>query len=798
LGAPSSTEALKTFCRNIIIALAAALALAGCSSTRHVPQGQFLLDKVTISVEDTSKVSTKRLFNYLKQVPNHKVLGLTRLQLGIYNLSGRDSSSSFNRWLRRIGEEPVIYDSLLADQSARQLRLALVNDGYNDARVEYHTESKKKRKINVIYHLYPGDPHMIETIRYEFDDPHLRETVLSDSLSLPVKEGMTLNLNALDAQRAVVAERMRENGYFAFTKEHVSFIADTIAGSKRVDLTMIVRNPKAAPEQETQLPASPAEQVLESITDHRRYVYRRVIVVPDFSPGDNTGNFTFSGRDTINCQGLEILYGPDPYLSAKTLAEQIYIRPGQLYSTSGIDRTYEALNRLTILRYVNILTRPAGRIGDMEALDAFILLSRTKKMGVTIELEGTNSEGDFGVGGGLTYQHRNLAHGGENLSFKLRGAYESLSGDFENLINDSYTELASEVGITFPKFMAPFLKSSFKQKMRASTEFAVTFMRQERPEYTRVIAGAAWRYKWSDRTNRTRRTFDLIDINVVNLPHSTIDFIDNIAPDNPLLRYSYEDHFIMRMGYTWHHTNRRPAISTFERMEPQINTYTVRAAAETAGSLLYAISSLTGQKRQDGAYKIFGIQYAQYLKGEIDYTINHRFSDRNSLSFHAGGGIAFPYANSSMVPFEKRFYAGGANGVRGWSVRTLGPGAYDTRNSVSDFINQCGDISLILNLEYRNKLFWVFEGAVFIDAGNIWTIKNYPNQPGGFFRFKSFYKEIAAAYGIGVRMDFNYFLLRFDMGVKAHNPAANQERWPLLHPSWSRDVSFHFSVGYPF
>ena len=207
---------------------------------------------------------------------------------------------------------------------------------------------------------------------------------------------------------------------------------------------------------------------------------------------------------------------------------------------------------------------------------------------------------------------------------------------------------------------------------------------------------------------------------------------------------------------------------------------------------------MVNQRRSDGVYKILGIQYAQYLKGEIDYTINHRFTNRNSISFHAGFGIAWPYGNSSMVPFEKRFYAGGANGVRGWSVRTLGPGSYDSRNSVSNFINQCGDISLILNLEYRNKLFWVFEGAVFIDAGNIWTIKNYPNQPGGFFRFKTFYKELAAAYGIGIRMDFNYFLLRFDMGVKAHNPGKGQERWPIIHPRWGRDTSFHFSVGYPF
>ena len=783
-----------------LYALVAAVALAACSSTRHVPQGKTLLDHVSISVEDSAGVSTRALYNYLRQTPNHKVLGFARLQLGIYNMSGNDSTGKFNRWLRKLGEEPVIFDSLLTEQSARQLRLALTNSGYTDARVEYDVKAGKKKKTDVTYRLYPGRPRIITSITYEFEDSALRNVALTDSASFPVKPGSLLNLNDLDAQRAMITEQMRENGFFAFSKENISFLADTVAGSKDVELTMKINNPKPTPQaaESPQLPPPVAEEILAALTTHRRYVYREVVIVPDFAPGDNTGMLRFEERDTVFCQGLEILYGPDRYLTPKAIAEQVFIRPGQTYSTTAVDRTYEALNRLAILRYVNIITRPAGQQGDTELLDAYILLSRTKKMGVTLELEGTNSEGDFGVGGGVTYQHRNLARAGETLTFKFRGAYESLSGDFDNLVNDSYTEVAAEAGITFPKFMAPFLKSSFKQKMRATTEFAVTFMRQDRPEYTRVIAGGAWRYKWADRTNTTRRTFDLVDINVVNLPRSTINFIDNIAPDNPLLRYSYEDHFIMRMGYTWQHTNRRPVATTFERIEPQTNTYTVRAAAETAGAFLYAISSMVGQKRSNGAYKIFGIQYAQYLKGEIDYTINHRITDKNSLSFHAGGGIAFPYGNSTMVPFEKRFYAGGANGVRGWSVRTLGPGAYDSRNSVTDFINQCGDISMILNLEYRNKLFWVFEGAIFVDAGNIWTIRNYPTQPGGVFRFRDFYKEIAAAYGVGLRMDFNYFLLRLDMGVKAHNPAYGQKRWPLFDPSWNRDVSFHFSVGYPF
>jgi hypothetical protein len=384
------------------------------------------------------------------------------------------------------------------------------------------------------------------------------------------------------------------------------------------------------------------------------------------------------------------------------------------------------------------------------------------------------------------------------LTAKFRTAYESLSGNFDGIINDRYTEYATEIGVTLPKFVSPFLSKEFKRRMKATTEFAVSFNYQERPEYTRIIAGAAWKYKWNNRQNTVRRTFDLLDINYVYLPNSTIDFIDQIAPSNPLLRYSYEDHFIMKMGYTYYRTNKRIATTTLRKYVLQPSIYTLRTSVETAGNVLYGLSSALGQKREDGAYKLFDIQYSQYVKGEIDYTYTRNFDTRNSIAFHTGFGVGVPYGNSSMLPFEKRFYAGGANGVRGWSVRTLGPGNYDARNSVTDFINQCGDIRLDMSVEYRAKLFWVFEGALFVDAGNVWTIRNYENQPGGKFKFNSFYNEIAMAYGAGLRLDFSYFLLRLDLGMKAYNPAKSEERWPIASPRWKRDATFHFAVGYPF
>ena len=761
----------------LIITVAAAL-LWGCSSTKHVPDGQMLLDKVEIKIDDDRTVHSEELINFLRQTPNHKVLGFAKLQLATYSLSGSDSTKWYNRWLRSLGQPPVIYDADLTDASRRQLRQAMINRGYMEAEVEVDTLLRPdKKRAAVTYRIHTGEPHVISNMALNVPDSAIRAILERDSAMFDIGAGDLFDRNRLDNLRTTIASRLHDEGYYGFSREYITFTADTVRGSKDIALTLNLRAP------DNTRPADP----------HHLYYIRSVTFV--------TEEATHAEHpDTVGYRNISVVYGPDRYIKPSALYDMCFIEPGRPYSSRMVDKTYSSLSRLSILRFINIEMHPGGTVGNAEMLDAVITISRNKEQSISLELEGTNSEGDLGFGIGATYQNRDLTHRSELLSVKFRAAYESLSGNLDGFINKRFTEYAAEAGITFPKFELPFASRAFKKRMQATTEFALSFNWQERPEYTRVIAGIAWRWKWNNRLRdmARRHTFDLIDINYVRLPRSTIDFIDQIAPSNPLLRYSYEDHFIMRLGYTFYQTNRR--IPTAEvnafAMQPSITTW--RFSAETAGNLLYGLSHLFKAKRDDGAYKVFGIQYAQYVKGEIDHTYTLNLNSRNALAFHAGFGIAYPYGNSSMVPFEKRFYAGGANGVRGWGVRTLGPGCYDSRNDVEDFINQCGDISLILSAEYRAKLFWVFEGAIFIDAGNIWTIHEYPNQPGGMFKFNKFYKQIAASYGLGIRMDFTYFLLRFDLGFKAHNPAMNQEPWPLIHPKWSRDANFHFSVGYPF
>lgn len=768
-----------------MLVAACVMLLTACSTTKHVPEGKYLLDDVKINITDKDKdtpLKSAEMMNYLRQIPNHKVLGGLRLQLAFYNLSGKDSTNWFNKWVRRVGSAPVIYDPSLTDASVKQLSTALANKGYMNSTVTVDTVGNlDKKRMKVTYNVTFGQPHYVSSISYNIPNDTLRELILADSAQFLVKQNSVFDRNLLDEERQGISERLRSKGYFAFNKEYITFTADTAAGEKNVNLTMNLMRPYLS-------------ESMPYYTSHRPFYVRNVTFVTSYNPATMHNSTDFDEKDLVWHNDYRIFYGDDRYLRASVLEESCFISPGKQYNSKDVDRTYEAFGRLGIVKFVNIELVPVGEIDGKIWLDAYVLLSRTKPQTASVSLEGTNSEGDFGFGVGLGYQHRNVFKGSEILNAKFKASYESLSGDLSGFINDNYSEYQAELGIRYPKFKAPFLKRSFKQKILAQTEFALNFNYQERPEYTRVIAGAGWRYLWSERTNKTRHTFNLMDLNYVNLPKSKSSFIENIS--NPLLRYSYEDHLIMRMGYSYYHSNKKEANLMRKLYQPDV--YTIRVAAETAGNLLYGISNLIGQDKEDGTYKVVGINYSQYFKVDADYSFTHSFNPKSSLAFHVGVGAAMPYGNSKVLPFEKRFYAGGANSVRGWGVRTLGPGSYFATNSVNSFIYQCGDIRLDLNLEYRAKLFWVLELGAFIDAGNIWTIREYEDQPGGVFKFNKFYEQIALSYGLGIRMDFTYFLLRLDVGMKAHNPASGQERWPLLHPDWGRDSAFHFSVGYPF
>lgn len=473
-------------------------------------------------------------------------------------------------------------------------------------------------------------------------------------------------------------------------------------------------------------------------------------------------------------------------LRQSVLEENTLIEPGEYFNSEALQKTYNRFSRLQIVKYTNIRF---NELPDSDKLNCDIGISTNKINSIIFQPEGTNTAGDFGAAASLTYENKNLFKGAETFSVKLRGAFEAITG-LEGYQNQDYEEYSLETKLVFPRLLVPFLSKNFKRQSAAVTELTASYNMQNRPEFHRRVFSAGVRYRWDDVKRRRRYNVDLIDLNYIYMPWISKTFkeeyLDDVDSRNSILRYNYEDLFIMKLGFGMSYNNGDEAY---------------KFNIETAGNLLNGVSRLIGSSvNGDNQYTLFNIAFAQYVKGDFDYTRMFRFDSRNNLAFHVGFGIAYPYGNSRVLPFEKRYFSGGANSVRGWSVRGLGPGKFKGTNGSIDFINQTGDIKLDINLEFRSFLFWKIYGAVFVDAGNIWTLRYYEEQPGGQFDIKDFYKQIAVAYGVGLRLNFDFFILRFDMGMKAINPAydTQQEHYAIFHPDFSRDFAFHFAVGLPF
>lgn len=755
------------------------LSLASCTATKFVPEGAYLLDEVKVHTNN-KEIKPSSLRPYIRQNPNTKWFSLIKTQLYIYNLSGRDSTRWYNKFFRRIGDAPVVYSEADAQRSQEELTKALQNMGYMGATVK-HVTSVKKKKIKLDYEINAGRPYTVRSLNYTISDPQIAEQIQKDSARTLLKEGMLFDVTQLDAERQRITDNLLSNGYFKFNKDYISYTADTIRDTYLVDLTLHLQRYK--------------KHQADEAKNHPLYKINKVSFIADYDVLQSSALSSININDSIHYNGFPIYYKDKLYLRPKVLTDNLRFAPGELYDEKAVQRTYTNFGRLPALKYTNIRFVET-QIGDTTKLNCYVMLTKSKHKSVAFEVEGTNSAGDLGAAASVSFQHRNLFKGSETFMVKFRGAYEAITGLQGDYRNNNYLEYGVETSVNFPNFLFPFLSSDFKRKIRATTELGLQYNYQVRPEFSRTIASASWSYKWAQR-QRIQHRIDLIDISYLYLPWISETFRQDYEDkgQGDIFDYNYKNRLIVRMGYSYNYNSMG---SSLVNNTITTNSYSIRANIESAGNLLYVLSKATGlRKNGDGEYAILNIPYAQYLKGDFDFAKNIKIDYRNSLAFHVGVGVAVPYGNAKTIPFEKQYFAGGANSVRGWTVRNLGPGTFP---GDGNFLNQSGDIKLDASIEYRSKLFWKLQGALFVDAGNIWTIRNYDNQPGGVFKFNEFYKQIAVAYGLGVRLDLDFFVLRFDGGMKAINPVykSGKDRYPITHPNFSRDFAFHFAVGYPF
>ncbi len=708
------------------LVVAVAIALAGCSSTKDLPEGAY--DVAQVSVECSNKdVDASTLREYVQQKPNTKILGI----------------------FHKIKAKPVVYDSLLTSQSVADITNAVKNLGYLQARVRAENTIDGK-KIRTKYIVDTDEPYFITSFATDIRDEAVRQLVAANSdILAPLQTGRPFSVYSLNDTRNQLTSLLNDNGYYRFNKDYVDFTVDTMAHNTGVGVLLTLY---------------PYHTSADSIYDpHTQYTIRNV-------------NFLSSDSTRL-------------HIRPRVLRYNTTIHPGDLYSNSAVRRTYNNFSHLQAVRYTNI---SFTEVPDSNLLDCNIQISTTKPSSISIQPEGTNTAGDFGAALILGYTNNNLFRGSEVFSVEARGAFEAIRG-LEGYSDQNYQEYSLEAKLTFPRFVVPShaAQRRVQQTMtNHSTELALSYNLQNRPEFHRRLFSASWRYRWTNSKKGIAYRLDLLEVNYIYMPWISEtfrqDYLDNNESRNAILRYNYEDLFIMKLGFGLTKTHK---------------DFSYRFNVETAGNLLHGIASLTHfPKNKDGQYTFFHIAYAQYAKADFEYTRNFSFGPNHQIAIHGAVGVAYPYGNSTILPFEKRYFSGGANSVRGWSVRSLGPGRFHGKDGRIDFINQTGDIKLDLNAEYRAKLFWKFYGAFFIDAGNIWTIRHYTDQEGGQFRWDQFYKELAAAYGLGIRLHLGYFVLRFDFGMKAVNPdyTDSHSHFPIYHPRLSRDLAVHFAVGLPF
>ena len=738
--------------KRLINLLLVGILLASCSGTKFVSDGYSMLNKVEVKKDEGyPDVSTSKYKSYVRQRGNQRWFSTFKVPLGIYSLAGRDTSKWLNRTLQSMGEAPVVFDTLKAQQSCNDLASLLRNEGYLGGRVDMFLTQKKKKVVNATYILHPGVAYNVNKVSYDIQDAaidsllRIGQMLWNGSL---LKAGERFDVSNLDGERKRITEFLVNRGYYRFNKDFITYRADTVAGVPKVNLTLVLH---------------PYPVSRDSIGAHPVYTIRDI----NYMSGD-------PDDDRIP-------------LRASVLRNNTFIIPGKPYSAKELQTTYNRFGRLQAVKYTNI-----SFVEDeaTKQLDCNIQLTANKPHSISFQPEGTNTAGDLGAAASLTYQHRNLFRGSELLSLELRGAYENIKG-LEGYSNQDFVEYSVEAKLQFPRFIAPFIAMPSVRSTQSSSELSLMYDLQNRPEYHRRVLSLAWKYKWNYVNHHDRYWIDLLDLNYVFMPWISDtfrhDYLEDDTNRNAILRYNYENLFIMKCGMVWAYNNGSNAF---------------KVAVETAGNVLHLFAkTLNAGKKENGYTKIFDIAYAQYVKADLEYTKYIRFDYDNQLVLHVGLGIAYPYGNSDILPFEKRYFSGGANSVRGWSVRGLGPGRFAGKDGKIDVINQTGDMKLDLNMEYRARLFWKFNGALFLDAGNIWTLRDYADQPGGQFRFNHVLKELAVAYGLGLRLNFDFFILRFDFGMKAVNPAYKEQgstHYPLVHPRLSRDLTFHFAVGLPF
>lgn len=755
------------WCKRYFFAFALIISiLNSCSTVKVVPDGEYRLKKNTIYIPVNSKVKESELASYVRQKPNSEFLFGWNPFLNIYNWSD-GTGSGWDRFVTRLGQAPVIFDSALVKKSNENITSHLESIGYYNSTVK--DSIKLNRKLaSVTYTVYPGKRYIISDITYEITDDLIRDIVLTDTSSSLLKAGNYLSEKVLEAESERITTKLRDIGYYNFSKNYFSFIADTLIRKDSATIMVRILNHTRNEKPEESRP-------------HNKYSINSVKILTVSDPSSQ--NLTSAQEnDTLILNGIEIITPGESIVSPSVLYKMNQIKPGEIYSESKVNRTYDRLLALRLFSGVNLqFDENTKTINDSifnPSVNATIRLTPSKMQGYKINIEASsNSNGLLGVSPAISYYHKNIFKGGEwlNLGFM---------GNFQFKINDPVksTELGVSAGISTPNFL--LLPDRIFKHSVPRTDITLSYNYQNRPEFTRNLISFNYGYNWN--IGRIYYRVNPIQLNIVKLNNMSETFYESLT--DPFLRNSYVNHFDMGAGGTIFYT-------TDPSPYPKNSFFYIRWINDISGNLLSLFNSKLPTD-STGSKTVWNTPYSQYFRTDFTMSKTWRIDEKNAFAARFNGGVGIAYGNSKSVPFEKLFYAGGANSLRGWQARSVGPGSapLDTTFSIP---NQTGNLKLELNAEFRFLMFWKVEGAVFADLGNIWTIKGEQGREEGRFRLNDFYKSLAFNWGFGARLNLDFVILRLDLGMVAYDPV--KQNWIKPFNWFKRDTySLQFGVGYPF
>lgn len=773
--------------------------VSGCSGVKFLPKGESFYAGARIDIKTTQNVGNRknikrRLEEYITPTPNTVFLG-SRPGVWFYHLGGK-KEKGIGAWIRKnLGQAPVLLTDAVPDRTAKLLQGQLYNHGYFKSVVTFKINTGNT-KSEIIYTAEVQPPYHLRNIDYPRSSDSIYTSIFKGLREKSLlKKDQRYNLERLQAEKIRIQENVHNYGFYYFDQRDILFQADSTVGKKKVDLEL------------TTIPDVPKKA-------QRIYRLGTINVVTNYSLRlDSIKHY----GDTLRIEGYNYIGDDYNRFKPDVILDVINLKQGDIYTQQARDLTMSHLSGLGTFKFVNVKFRDSPK--DSSTLDASVYLAPLLRKSIRLEFQGISKSNNFvGPGFSITFTNRNFLKGAELFQLKLNTGYEVQISQQQSGVLNSF-ELGLEASLAVHRFITPIHINYNSKKYLPQTLFKAGYNIQQRVGYFSLNSlTGSFGYTWRESTSKTH-TFYPIDISYVAVSDRSHKF-DSIVNLNPFLQRAFENQFIpsMRYSFTLNTQLKEPTTDKYTEAKIIPSNFYFNGNIELSGNLLHFIQKNVANS-EDSTFKLFGSPYSQYVKTDVDFRYYLGLDKHSKIATRLIAGLGYPFGNSSTLPYIKQFAIGGANSIRAFPARSLGPGSYNVRSDTSVhvstfFIDQRGDIKLEGNVEYRFDIYKVFKGAMFVDAGNIWLLNDDPRRPGGKFKSDTFMDQIMVGTGMGLRVDFSFFVLRFDLGFPLRKyilQSDSEPDKPINKIDWVADkidfgssrwrnqnLLLNIAIGYPF